>query len=401
MSWARGVPAPPMNIELHPTNLCNCNCLMCGTRAEYRRVAKEDPDFSLDLVKSWEMTDERIIALAGESADLGVRSWLLTGGGEPFVRRKATMALIREIKRLGMNGNINTNGALLTETEVRTIVECGWDMLMFSMDSHEAEVHDRLRNTPRTFERATRAMELFKHWKKRLGTDRPKIVFNSVLFRDNHEKIPQLVEMAGRLGCEDITLIPLIKFDDHAPGLELDESRMAAFEKRIDAVLEVSRRSGVSTNAESFRRHKVEDTSRMDEIILYDLESKGGHPGDPDRTHEETHDAHEGSPHGAPHGDRRDGALDFCETPCFEPYLNVVIQMTGQVSPCCMLSTTKENVKEKSLQEIWHGPYFRRLRTMLASGDLPDGCKTCVFQQVVRTKEIRDDLRERMREVSN
>ena len=364
LSWSRGKKAAPFNIELHPTNLCNCNCLMCGTRAEYRRVARVEPDFSLERVKSWEMSDERIIALAAESASLGVRNWLITGGGEPFVRREATMALMGEIKRLGMWGNINTNGALLTESDVESIVRWGWDMVMFSIDSHDLEVHDRLRNKPGTFERATRALELFQYWKERLDARVPKVVFNSVLFRENCESLPELVKMAGRMGCEDITLIPLIKFDDIPPGLELGEAERAVLQDRIEEVAETARRSGVSTNIESFREHNVEDTSRMDEIIMDGLE------------------------------DPRNG--DFTEIPCFEPYLNVVIQMTGQVSPCCMLSTTKENVKEKGLAEIWRGPFFTSLRAMLASGDLPEGCSTCVFQQVVRTKEIREALRERM-----
>jgi len=334
---------------------------MCGTRAEYRRVARVEEDHSIEKIKRKEMTDERIISLAAESADLGVRRWLITGGGEPFVRREATMTLMGEIKRLGMWGNVNTNGTLLSEQEVENVVRLGWDMVMFSLDSNDPEVHDRLRNSSGAFEKAIKALELFLYWKERLGVGTPKIVFNSVLFRGNYSRLSELVEMAGRLGCEDITFIPLIKFDDITPGLELRDSELTAFQTKIDAVVEASRRNCVSTNIESFREHPVDDTSKMDEIILKDLNpAQNNH---------------------------------FCETPCFEPYLNMVIQMTGQVSPCCMLFNSKENVKEKSLEEVWHGSFFANLRSMLTSGDLPEGCSTCVYQQVIRTKGIREALR--------
>ena len=358
--WARGEVAPPISIEFHPTNLCNCDCIMCGTRLVYRRIAKEEENFSLRLVKSWETPDRRVMDLARESADLGVKDWLLTGGGEPMRRKEVTLPLMIEIKKLGMWGNINTNAALLTEQDVIKLVEIGWDKVMVSLDSHQGAVHDFLRQTRGAFDRASRALRLFQTWKRKLGVRKPKIIFNTVLFNRNCDDLDELIRFAGDVECSDITLIPLIKFDGIEKSLELSTEQRRSFQGRIDHYLEVARRSGVATNIESLKEKAVEDTDRMDELILSDID---------------------------------EGDEGFAATPCFEPYLNLVIQMHGQTSPCCMLNTSDENIKDKSLEEIWTGRYFTDLRSQLSRGSLPEKCSTCVFSQVVHQQEIRRELR--------
>ena len=52
-----------------------------------------------------------------------------------------------------------------------------------------------------------------------------------------------------------------------------------------------------------------------------------------------------------------------------------------------------ENIKGRSLKEIWFGEYFETLRKALQNNELPDGCRTCILTQEVKNRELGDELR--------
>ena len=85
--------------------------------------------------------------------------------------------------------------------------------------------------------------------------------------------------------------------------------------------------------------------------------------------------------------DKREGAIKTCGRP-FSP--DVVIRAggldgkTGAVAPCCQVLGQDENAvlghtSERSIEEIWNGPEYQKLRDDHTSGNYPDYCKTCDF----------------------
>ncbi len=361
--WERGEQPGPYQIEIHPTNRCNMDCVMCGTMTTFRKLETEQRGFRRRMSKQWEMPDKRFFELVEEAAKMDVQRWLITGGGEPFMRRKATLGMVKRIKQHGMYGNLNTNGTLLMEKDVLLFVESGWDMVMFSIDSHSAEAHDSIRRLPNSFKLAERTMRAFKRIKQEMETNTPKIVFNTVLTNRNYQQLDKILEYCASVGGEDVTFIPLIDFvPTFDIDLKLNGEQRDELRSLIPIVKERGKQLGVNTNIDTIVPEKIADTGAMDKIILL--------------------------------GGKENSSNSFASLPCYEPYLNLVIRMTGAVGPCCMLEDRSVSVRDRSLGEVWEGPFFQRIRKSMEQQKLFDACKNCVYMQIMGNTEVRQALQE-------
>lgn len=360
--WGRGERLGPYQIEIHPTNLCNMDCVMCGTMTVFRELEATQEGFNRSISKQWEMPDKRFFKLVDEAAELEVQRWLITGGGEPFMRRNATLGMIKHIKHHGMFGNLNTNGTLLPEKDVRLFVELGWDMMMFSIDSHSAVVHDSIRRLPNGFRLAEQTMRRFQRIKRELKSEEPKVVFNTVLTNRNYNQLDTVLEFCADVGGEDVTFIPLIDFvPAFDTDLRLSNAQREELRSLIPLVKKRSKELGVNTNIDTIVPEKIENTAAMHNIIVKGAaEETCGHEDDP-----------------------------FSSLPCYEPYLNLVIRMTGAVGPCCMLEDRGVRVDTQSLSEVWYGDYMGSLREAMKERRLFGACKNCVYMQIVGNAEMR------------
>ena len=364
LNWSRGKKQGPYSIEIHPTNLCNCNCIMCGTRVVHRQIKKERPEFNPDEEKNYRLTDKELLNLISEGHKLGVREWLITGGGEPMIRKEVTLPMMKKIKELGMEGNINTNGALWTEKDIEMVVRAGWDKIMFSIDGGDSETHDFIRGVPGTFDKAKNTLNLIQKWKQKLKTDNPKVIFNTVICKSNYKKFDKLIKLAQNIGCEDITFIPLVTYEDFRHDIKMSEQNRKEFQKLIPKYKKIMDKSRIGSNIEYLQEKKIEKSTDMHEVILSENKK------------ESTNEAN-----------------DFSSVPCFEPFTNLVIKMDGVASPCCMLNDLSINVKKQSLEKLWFGPYFANLRKSMIKKELPPQCSTCLFTQVAKNQELRQEIR--------
>ncbi len=362
LKWSNGHEVGPLSVEIWPTNRCNLRCIMCGTWASRRNLEKSGIKYNVqDEIKS-ELSDKKLFEVLLESIELGAKEFLITGGGEPFVRRNITLQMMKEIKKHSLFGNLNTNGTLMESKDVSQIIEMSWDMIMFSLDGHNPKIHDYIRNVSGTFDKVVNILNEFKRLKKESNSETPKIVFNTVLTNKNYKDISQMIEFARDVECENITFIPLIAYDESVKILELNKTQKSEFYDLIPSFIDKSKEVGISTNLEDIRNQFIKDTVKMDDIILTEIES-------------------------LPAG-------NFSSLPCFEPFLHVLIKPNGEVSCCCMVDSLKESLKEKSLKEIWYGKIFQEFRDSFLKKKLPKDCKTCVFSQFIRNREIRKRLSE-------
>jgi hypothetical protein len=95
---AQGHPCPaPLAVELHLGTACNLACPECISRP---------------ILDSARFEPERALSLAQEIVDLGVRSVVLSGGGEPLLHPSAG-AVLRILAEGGVTTSLVTNGTLL------------------------------------------------------------------------------------------------------------------------------------------------------------------------------------------------------------------------------------------------------------------------------------------------
>ena len=63
---------------------------------------------------------------------------------------------------------------------------------------------------------------------------------------------------------------------------------------------------------------------------------------------------------------------------CYAPFVSMFFTTTGDVVVCCeSQSFPLGNVTKQSLDAIWHGKQYRRLRQALTAYELPASCSFC------------------------
>ena len=116
-SWARRqtvVPAPPIQVYVEPTNVCNYRCLYCSFSApRYGRLAKGV------------MAPATFRAIVGRIRDEAPQAALtLALGGEPFLH-PGLAELVRIANEFGFGAGIPSNGSLLTPERSRELAAPG------------------------------------------------------------------------------------------------------------------------------------------------------------------------------------------------------------------------------------------------------------------------------------
>ncbi len=122
---AGDVPSP-VTVEIDPTNKCNHKCPGCM----YAAFKQASPD---------SLSDHFLCSLIIELSQMGVKSVIFTGGGEPLVHPKCVEA-IDQACSVGLEVALVTNGELLTDECIPTLVRaCTW--IRVSLDAATPDTH--------------------------------------------------------------------------------------------------------------------------------------------------------------------------------------------------------------------------------------------------------------------
>jgi GeoRSP system radical SAM/SPASM protein len=160
---------------------CNFSCEHCYSRLE----------------RSEELSTEQALEAGRRLAKAGVL-FANFGGGEPLLRRDL-LPLAHELSGMGLSLSMNSNGWLLDAAKAAALKAAGFASVGLSIDSHRAEVHDRFRNRPGSWERATAAAA-------HLAAAGLRLTISTVICQINHRELVPLLEMAARLGASQVFL---------------------------------------------------------------------------------------------------------------------------------------------------------------------------------------------------
>ncbi|MEM5829482.1 MAG: radical SAM protein [Candidatus Aenigmatarchaeota archaeon] len=342
--WSKGRKSLPYSIELSPTLRCNLNCLFCwryGKKIEYGD----------------ELTLEEYKRILKEAEELKVREIRIIGGGEPLLR-KDTFELMKEVKKHGMFGYICTNGTLFSDEAIKTLVSIGWDHVKISVHAPDKKTQDFLAQG-KSFERQIKNIKSFVGWKRKLKSESPKIEIGLVLNRLNFRKVMDMVKLVKKLNVQAFFIEPITVYTKIGKNLKLRNEESEEFKEIARKAYSIS--NGLETNLQQFfSRELIEKTGKMLEEIKKLVKSV------------------------------RD---DFLSIPCYEPWWRMGIRVDGWVCPCGFLDqNTRENVRNKSLKEIWFGEYFEERRKQLLQKNMPKYCQKCCTTLVQYNQIIREEL---------
>jgi MoaA/NifB/PqqE/SkfB family radical SAM enzyme len=344
LEWAKGKKSLPYSLELSPTLKCNLNCLFCW---RYGKNVGSKDELSLEEYK-------RILK---EANKLKIKEVRIIGGGEPLLR-KDTFEIMKEVKKYRMFGYICTNGTLFSEKMIEKLVRIGWDHVKISLHGPDKKTQDFLVQG-KSFEKVIKNIKSFVEWKEKLKTEKPKLEIGLVLNKINFKKVPSMIKLAKNLNVQAFFIEPITVYTKKGRELKLSKKEAEKFKEIAKNAYKLA--NGLETNLQQFFSSElIEKTGKMVEKIKKLVKGK---------------------------------RKDFLSAPCFEPWWRMGIRVDGWVCPCGFLDqNTTENVRKKSLEEIWFGEYFEKRRRELLSKTMPDYCKKCCTTLVQYNQIIRDQL---------
>ncbi|MFB6088968.1 MAG: radical SAM/SPASM domain-containing protein [Candidatus Aenigmatarchaeota archaeon] len=372
--WKKGREVGPWAIELNWTNKCNLSCETCWQR----KYDEKGMDYSSEVSKG------RFISFIKEADNLNVESIEISGAGEPLIRKDLFHEAVKLIKKLGMNGSLITNGTLFDRKTIEMLVDIGWDDIIFSMDGPNAKINDFLRKGTNSFQRTTNTIKYFEKIKNFQDSEVPRLRIAPVISNKNFNKLPEFIEFASLCGVSEVLFQILVENTERAKDFKLSEGESKEIRKYIPRTLDMAEEYGIDCNADIlYDEDIIEKSSNKGKM----LKSRGNQfAGD-----------------------------EFLTVPCYRPWYFITVYPDGEVQPCPNIprseddyedvskeelkEMTGENIKEKSLEEIWYGDYFSEYRKRMLNKNLFPWCEICCGNEIFDIDTIRKKLAKKMDEI--
>lgn len=332
--WQRQQTEGPWRLLVLPTYRCNVDCGIC-IRNWYPM-----PKFLFD-----ELPDERWLRLVDEAADLGVRSLVIGGGGEPTLRRELVTGMCVQAKKRGMEGRLQTNGTRLNAESVEALIAAGWDCISISLDGPDETVNDAVRFKG-AFARIVDTLELLRDLKSKRRSALPTVSIHMTVTAQNYDRLEDMVGFCRAHGVDMLAASPLIERGMEETGYVLNREQRAALPGYV-------RKAAAAADAEGLP-HTLGNL-----LMLLDVPEDGktgGSPVPPEPTDQ------------------------IARAHCLEPWAGLSIVASGHVSPCCFFwDEQADSIRDKSLAEVWTGPYLSGFRRRMLEGRLRGECVECPF----------------------
>ena len=142
------IPRGPLIVFLSLTERCNLRCKNCTIWKTIKEESKP------------ELSREEFFSLLSQLTSMGTKIVALWGG-EPLLNKHLREVLV-EIHRLKMIPYLVTNGLLLNEQNVVSLLEAGLGSLSVSLDHPFPEKHDETKGVKGTFAQACKGIDLLR-----------------------------------------------------------------------------------------------------------------------------------------------------------------------------------------------------------------------------------------------
>jgi len=187
----------PTRIFIEITTECNLKCILCKLWKNADPIKKLSTNEKARIIEDlalWFKTHTNL--------PLSNFSICFTGG-EPFLFPNQVLTLANSCGRTGFQSYVNTNGVLV-QPFISKILDSGLTAITFSLDSHQAHIHDTLRGFSGVFE--TTIDNIGKMLIDRENSrSNQKIFVQSILGKWNIDVIEKHVIYFSELGVDGLT----------------------------------------------------------------------------------------------------------------------------------------------------------------------------------------------------
>jgi MoaA/NifB/PqqE/SkfB family radical SAM enzyme len=301
--------AGPFFVTLDVTRRCNLTCLGCRYHSSLVNLPAPGDQAILDI--SFDLVEK----LCEELATMGTTMISFMGEGEPMLHPRLK-DLISMAKALGLQVTLITNGTLLDEARIHSLIDSRLDLLRVSLWASSIEEYKQ--NYPGTnpdyFRKVVNGLKLLSVLKAEKKIKFPLVLLHQPINKNNFEKIDALLDLAYETGCNGISFSPFIahrgRLDRY--GISPEEEKSLCF-----SLVKMKKR----LNSLSME-HNVDET-----LLRY-----------------------------------RIGEAVWNKLPCYVGWLHARIKVDGTVLPCGPWNQPLGHLKENRFQEIWNGPHYRTFR---------------------------------------
>jgi radical SAM protein with 4Fe4S-binding SPASM domain len=315
----------PFFLTMDLTHRCNLRCFGCRYHSPDRRISPTGEvvpqDYPLELFRE----------VCAELKTMGTRSLCLSGEGEPFLHPQL-LDFVSLAKRAGLHLVLLTNGTLLDESTIKSMIASRLDVLKVSLWANSPEEYGRSYpgTNPEHFHNVLEGLKLLAGVKAAQKTKFPAVILHQPITRDNFQHTPALVDLALATGCDGLSFSPFkTRRGQFTAGvLTADEERsfclaLKQMKKRLKAVF-------INPGVDQILRR-----FRLGEAVWEKL-------------------------------------------PCYIGWLHAYLKVDGTVYPCGDCNLVMGNLNDNRLQEIWNGPAFRAFRRQtLTRAGLRALCHQC------------------------
>jgi radical SAM protein with 4Fe4S-binding SPASM domain len=181
----------PISISIEPTTSCNLRCPECpsGLRSFTRPTG----------MLAGEMNKKIIDEL---SPQLAYITYYFQG--EPYLNPHFTEMVTYASKKKIFTAT-STNAHYLDDENCRKTVESGLSRLIVSIDGLSAETYEKYR-VGGDLQKVLEGTKNIVHWKRKLKSSTPEIVWQFIVFRHNEVDIPFLEKQAKAYGVDKVSI---------------------------------------------------------------------------------------------------------------------------------------------------------------------------------------------------
>ena len=307
----------PHIVAWNLTKRCNLACAHCYISAGSWQATSD------------ELPAEECLRILDEVLDVNPNPMLILTGGEPLLRDDLEVLVERASSR-GATVVVGTNGTRLTDERIGTLMAAGLKGVAVSVDSLNADYHDRFRHGAGALSDTLAAID-------RCHASKLDFVIQTTVTTGNRHELAALVEWAAQAGAVSFNLYFLVPTGraDRMRGLSPDENE--------DVLAELAALEG------EYRGRMMIRSKCQPQIMRHMLQ------GDPE------------SP-----------LLNYqTRCPCGVHYVRITPE--GKVTPCPYLPKVAGDLMESSFREIWEtSPVLLELR----EGELGGRCGKCEYRKV-------------------
>jgi|SRR5208337_908022 len=181
----------PYVLIIDTVNICNLRCPLCPTGLNM--PGRPKGKMTLDLYK-------KILDQLGDYA----LSVVLHNWGEPLLNRDI-FRMVEYAKGLAIKTVLSSNLNAFGEEDAAALVGSGLDELIVSLDGATEETYNEYRRGG-NFDHVVRNLNLLVRKKKELGSARPKIVWQFLVFKHNAHEVSQAKALARNIGVDSIDI---------------------------------------------------------------------------------------------------------------------------------------------------------------------------------------------------